>query len=559
MNMTIRKYAFWPLVLVILAGGVRSQELPFETVKVYTDRMMYISGEMINFSALVINNDDFSVNGLSRALCCELVTPDGTRISSGKYSIDNGSAQGSLAIPTDAISGIYYLKSYTKWMRNTGPAGYSYTRLKIINPDRKEVLASEANVQTGIEFTTWDPPPALLISTDKLTYYPRENVEVKITGYSLKDSLMKCILSVMPLHAFDSIASRPHAVTGRTDSVPLDIQYYPETRGVSLSGRLLNDKTGNPVPNAIVNLSIIGDKDVMAIRTTSDGRFYFSLPPYNGNRDIFLSAEELKDITTSVFIDNDFCPEPVSLPSSVFDLTEKEKMTAYAMSVNQMVNDIFAEDTFKLNKRETRVESAFYGIPDEILEMDRYIDLPTVEEYFSELLGSVNVRKYEGRTIFRFNSMRTEMLIFDPLILIDMVAVNDINKILAMSPRLISRIELVNSPYIKGNITYGGIISFFSKNSDFAGIDLPSSGSFINYQFLEEIHRDILQEVHAGNIPDARNTVYWNSDLSLEESGATEIRFTMPDTPGKYIIVFRGFASCGKDFEIIKEIHVADQ
>jgi hypothetical protein len=109
-----------------------------------------------------------------------------------------------------------------------------------------------------------------------------------------------------------------------------------------------------------------------------------------------------------------------------------------------------------------------------------------------------------------------------------------------MSPRLIERIELVNSPYIKGNITYGGIISFFSKNGDFAGIDLPTSGTFINYQFLEDCPGTIPDVTMAKNIPDTRNTVYWDPDLLLDGDGKAEASFIAPETPGLYVIVLKG-------------------
>ncbi|NTV82952.1 MAG: hypothetical protein HGA23_01450, partial [Bacteroidales bacterium] len=199
----------------------------------------------------------------------------------------------------------------------------------------------------------------------------------------------------------------------------------------------------------------------------------------------------------------------------------------------------------------------FYGKPDEILVMEKYIDLPTIEEYFSELVGAVNVRKHEGRNLFRFNSNRTEMLIFDPLVLIDMVAVNDIEKVLAMSPRLIERIELVNAPYLKGNITYGGIISFFSKNNDFAGIDLPTSGTFVNYRFLAQNYCRVPEDPLPEHLPDARNTVYWDPMVRLNDEGEAEINFTVPDTPGKYVIMLRGFLE--DDFLIRKEIEVKPQ
>jgi hypothetical protein len=229
------------------------------------------------------------------------------------------------------------------------------------------------------------------------------------------------------------------------------------------------------------------------------------------------------------------------------------------MAVNHKVSSAFREAPETVNPEITKDERSFYGRPDEILVMDKYIDLPTIEEYFSELLGAVNVRKFGGRNIFRFNSPRTEMTIYDPLVLIDMVAVNNIEKILAMSPRMIGRIELVNSPYVKGNIIYGGIISFFSKNNDFAGIDLPSSGTFINYKFLEASSCDIPPGPLPANEPDTRNTLYWDPEVSTGGKGSADISFTSPDTPGRYVIILQGIGYSGESFIIRKEFDVADQ
>jgi hypothetical protein len=127
-----------------------------------------------------------------------------------------------------------------------------------------------------------------------------------------------------------------------------------------------------------------------------------------------------------------------------------------------------------------------------------------------------------------------------------------------MSPRLIERIELVNAPYLRGNITYGGIISFVSKNNDFAGIDLPSSGTFINFRFLEDCITDHSSESGAGNLPDARNTVYWDPDLKMTAGEITVIRFMTPATTGKYEVILTeigkyGALNIGKaEFEVSK-------
>jgi hypothetical protein len=241
-----------------------------------------------------------------------------------------------------------------------------------------------------------------------------------------------------------------------------------------------------------------------------------------------------------------------------FQLTEKEKVAAFKMAANQKITSIFFKDTSSSDNTLPEQENPFYGKPDEILFMEKYIDLPTVGDYFTELLGSVDIRNYEGRKIFRFNSTRTEMTIYEPLVMIDWVAVNDIEKILAMSPRLIGRIELVNAPYVKGNITYGGIISFISENNDFAGIDLPSSGTFIHYRFLDQCSPVSSSGPISGNIPDSRNTVYWDPEVESDANGKKEIRFSAPDTPGKYMIVLRGISLSGEDLISRKIIEVQE-
>ena len=151
------------------------------------------------------------------------------------------------------------------------------------------------------------------------------------------------------------------------------------------------------------------------------------------------------------------------------------------------------------------------------------------------------------------------MTIYDPLVLVDWVAIDDIDRVLALQPKALDRIELVNAPYIKGNITYGGIISFVSKKNDFAGIDLPSSGTFINYQFLEDCSLINSMEPLPANLPDSRNTVYWDPDVKISDKGPTGISFTAPDTPGKYIILLRSLTPSGEQVIAREEFDVAGE
>ena len=536
--------------LISVCPGLKSQDLfvnaAGERIQGCTDRTMYVSGEKVLFSAVIFNVKDPFAEEYSRTFYCELITPDGNKIAGGKYLIQNSSGQGCLTIPEETISGIYFLKFYTRFMRNISTDEYKYIMLKIINPFKTEVLSGNDAFDTtdlpGNNMEIHAGDQSLDILSGKKTFSPREEIRVNIRGNAGKGLTTKLCLSVIPESTYKD---RFFPDKNKLDPAKNGV-YIPETRGISLSGQLIGKESGKPVPDAKVNLSIIGDKDILVVHTDSSGRFFFALPDYNGKKDIFLCADDLPDITPEILIDNDFCSRPVNLPSPRFTLNEEEMKAAYKLAVNSRITSMFREDTMARDSSGEENNTPFYGEPSEVLVMEKYIDLPTLGEYFTELPGEVKLRKIQGRKQFRFYTTQDDMSIYDPLVLVDWVAVNDIEKILAMSPLEIERIELVNSPYVKGNITFGGIISFVSKKNDFAGIDLPTSGTFVNYSFLEECTENIPSVLLPGNIPDSRNTVYWNPAVQTNDDGTAGISFIAPDTPGKYYIRLKGISKTGE-------------
>ena len=151
------------LILVILMGlasGPLSAQTPFdadlmdeaaqirEQVFLFADRSIYAVDETIYFVA------DHRVSGpigelpWSSVLYVELITSNGEALAQGKYGLSGGRAEGSLHIPVGAVTGDYFLKSYTRWMRNQGPGSFSYTPLKIINPYRSEVAVQNDTDRT---------------------------------------------------------------------------------------------------------------------------------------------------------------------------------------------------------------------------------------------------------------------------------------------------------------------------------------------------------------------------------------------------------------------------
>ncbi len=119
-----------------------------EKVVLFTDRSIYIVGERVCFSAVLFNMDSLSGFSASQILYCELVAPDGVKAAGGKFKVYSSCASGSLAIPTDLLTGTYYIRAYTKLMRNYGPVTFGHSQIRIVNPIRPELAPIAENLKT---------------------------------------------------------------------------------------------------------------------------------------------------------------------------------------------------------------------------------------------------------------------------------------------------------------------------------------------------------------------------------------------------------------------------
>jgi hypothetical protein len=560
----VASYIFLILFLQSEVLMLHSQEIKpdsaAEKVIVITDRTLYITGEQILFSALIQCPDGMDASLQSSIMYCELITPDGNKVSGNKYSVRDKLSSGFLEIPDDIITGNYYLRAYTRYMRNYGPEFYHYTRIRIINPLRKEVQPvtasnfSSQNFSLGVSpFRTLD---SYVISADKSIYEPDDTVHLLIdrTDSDLS-SFIGFSLSVVP----------EFSVSESQDIQPLNEHfensglYYPETHNLSITGKLFDNTTGNPLPLTRINLSILGrGQDFMARQTDSSGRFLFSLPNYTGNRDLFICSENVTNSNPKILVDNDFCSIPVHIPTNNFTLTEKERETALKMAVNVQLESYFKTKQVPDMVIDKSENQAFYGKPNEILDLDKYVQLPSLEEYFNELQTSVKVRKHQGEKYFRILGDQEGLTVFNPLVMVDLVAIDNPQLVLTIPPAEVSRIEIVNRLYLKGEQTYGGIINIISKKGDFAGINLPGSGIFINYKFLSDTTCCVETYNRSPNEPDTRNTLFWSPQLSLNTNHRAKETFIVSRTPGSYLIILNAINIKGEvfrktsRFEVIK-------
>jgi hypothetical protein len=88
---------------------------------------------------------------------------------------------------------------------------------------------------------------------------------------------------------------------------------------------------------------------------------------------------------------------------------------------------------------------------------------------------------------------------------------------------------------------YNGLISIYSKNRDFAGIDLSQSNTFFSYDLFSRPTEAYLKKKSTSDprIPARRNLVFWNPDIQMSVGSKTSVSFDIPDTKGQYMIFVR--------------------
>jgi hypothetical protein len=537
------------ICLIILSAEVWAQdESTGVQHKMLTDRSLYLTGELIHFWVFGSAPQGLMDPELSKVFYLELVSPDGTSLSQTKNRLDSAGVTGTLKIPTDIGSGKYYLKGYTRWMRQEGPEQYIYLEVSIVNAGSKKILrvnektVSTVNMQLpGIDQFPTGPLQAELISS----YKRRSQINLSLSNPG--QFAVSCGITVVRDGLLDYQRFSHPGPSHELKNAP---GLIPETRGVSLSGKIQFSESGTPAPYALVYLSYIGsEKQFLCNYADSTGRFYFTLPEGTGERELFISANHDGDSELELFVDLDFCTEPVILPSLPLEIDSSEVELIKSMWINEQIRQQYHDEEMQSGQVGEGTDYFFYGQPLTVIRFDDFIRLPTLEEYFTEVTPEVSVKRVNRKKTLRVLGEHPDLEFYSPLVMIDGVAIFDIESLLAASPRLVDRFEIINAPYIKGNVIFGGIINVVTRKGDLGAIDLPASGSLVRYKLYSDTQERIEgHKPEESRIPDERNTLFWEPEVYLSPGESGNMVFSTPDYGGDFQVLIRGIDSKGKYF-----------
>jgi len=193
----------------------------------------------------------------------------------------------------------------------------------------------------------------------------------------------------------------------------------------------------------------------------------------------------------------------------------------------------------------------FYGYPDLSYEFQKYIDLPTFEEYFTEIFTQTKIEKGENGKQIKLEYLKNRVeLNKPPLILIDGIPILNVNKFLSIPPSEIDKVEIIYDYYILGRTTYGGIFHLYTKKKNSASLIDTKNLSF--YKFVGFTGLNKLREIKytdendlKSRKADYRNTLYWNPEILTDKNGESTISFYTSDEKGEFLITIEGVGENG--------------
>ena len=546
-------------MLVLSNADLYAQRSPFdsvwtseaaqirEEVDCFTDRSMYICEELIHFRATVSVSGPTGPGPWSTVLYVELVSVDGTRLAWGKYPIRKGVSSGEIRIPADMLTGHYYLRCYTRWMRNWGPEVFTYLPLRIINPHGAG-LYQAASTETGSALQPVDKSSERKLKFMKhaASFERGDSValDLLLSGGQLPDSMSGCF-TVVPLSVAPYVSQ--HSVQHSGGSFRVD--FLPDRFGPSLSGSVQYPGRGSEgLPPALIHFTLMGDAaGYFMCRSDSFGRFTVGLPVRSGKLEIFVQAEGPDREEVEVRIDQDFDPRHIHFQPSPFNMTDQEAKHAAIMARNVQLSRIYGYSDTHVELASGSEVRTFYGSPTRSVDLDQYVLLPTLREVFLNLVPGVTPQTRKKRTSLLIESINPSLSLYESLVMVDQVPVLDVERFMSLPPAKIRQIDVIEDVYVKGELRFGGVINMLSMDGDMAGIDLPENSFFIDYLAMQpafQSHQDTLNM--DDQIPDFRNTFLWEPNFTLGKGSRAGISFIAPDYPGEYVVLFRGCSDKGE-------------
>lgn len=515
-----------------------------EEIDLFSDRQLYIAGETLWFTLSLKDRQSKSLSNCSKVAYVELIGSSGIVMSRVKIEVNDGKGSGSLDLSKDLLSGYYELRSYTQAMRNYGAAAFEMCKIIVLNADQSLLTAADDSNMAKETKSSFPSDALVTIRFDKNVYRQRDRVQLEL---ELKDSAGTPLSSEV---AISVSIGELNINQGRvSETVQLknnpEIKYLPEQIGMHLNGKIVAKSSGQTTEGVRVFLAFPGQRAmVYSAFTDKDGAFRFILPRLYGPKEIVLQVESKYEEQFMIELDDEYHESP-SQEDEVFKLPEEWLAVANTILENASISSAYSafEEQAQYVEDSTFYNVPFYGIYDKQYRLDDYTRFP-LPEFFFEIVPEVRVQgKFGEEKLKVSNTWSLPNKEVPPLLLVDGVPVFDQSKFLKINNKLISTAQIVTEPFWLNTMVFDGVIEINSFEQDARSFELPESALRSGYLTLlpERVFSSPVYQTNQGvNLPDFRNTLYWNPSVTTDSEGKATVTFYTSDVIQDYTITVDG-------------------
>lgn len=329
-------------------------------------------------------------------------------------------------------------------------------------------------------------------------------------------------------------------------------EYVAEANGHFIRGTITNGQTGRPMPGIGSYLSVPGKHILLyASRSDANGRIQFEMKEFFGPKDLVAHLNP-RDSIHRLELQHPFLDRHSTTRLPVFDFPTVLQEPLLARSIPMQVqNSYYRENLVRYHY--PRVDSIpFYGNADEKYRLDDFTRFPVMEEVFREYVPGVMARKRRnGYMISVLDVPHKQFMSGDPLVVLDGVPVFDMDKVMAIDPRKVQKLEVMSRRYIVGPLVFDGIVSFTTYKGDLAGYRPDAKALLADYEGLQ-IPRDFYAprydtpQQSNSRLPDLRTLLYWTPSLKTNAQGKAQLDFYTSDQAGPFRFFINGLAPDGR-------------
>jgi hypothetical protein len=550
-------------------GAPEPDEIAFAQEKIYvqTDKPYYYAGETIWFKGYVRYRTQSLRDSLSTTVYAELVNADGKVAASKMLEIVNSSFQNDFALPDTIATGDYFLRCYTNMNRNFGndKLYIKYTPVFALREIATPALRDTTDLEGGM----------IMIESAKKTFNFREKIELELLpGIDIPGILAGANLSISVTDMSQVVPvnlNQPITEELQLGPKPTGLRFsHPIERGFGFRG---NYSTPHGNAKKFLHVFQAEPKHYTITQTDKDGNFSVGGLSFYDSSWVSILPNGASDGDFDVTVWQRDIP-PVFLPARY------SKPKTLIVGTPPPAHGYRTDGVTMLNEVEVRAKRINvvdqvkrpYGRPDYILSGNDIRKDPNANLLLA-LQGRIPglmIRQFHGGNggnrpdgkWYVYLSRNSGVGRRPPEVLI---SVND-NLMVGTPEEILITIRASTVESVE--LTRRTDVLFSNRGSDgmlsiYTNADLPQESSaekilvygyakhraFQSPDYKTQVAKDATHD-------DFRSTIYWNPNITLDETGKAHVEFYAADIKSEYMVVVEGITTDGQPIRAEKIITI---